>query len=377
MTSRAIEPDTKDWTWVLERPCPECGFEAARVDPADLGPAIRDNAAGWRAVLAQPGATQRPDDQTWSPLEYACHVRDVNRRFVERLTLLLEQDQPEFPNWDQDATAIEDRYDLQDPAVVADEVGEAAETVAARYDALVDADEQTRSRRGVRSDGSVFTVDSLGRYHLHDLVHHAHDVGDFVARATVAAYDADALSYSDGTWALNDKVSAELEWFAAEVGAGGRALEIGSAGGRDAIALEERGLLVRRTDVTPAFVELMRSRGFDAELLDPLTDDLGGPHDGVWANASLLHVVREKLALVLANLARATRTGGALAMSLKEGDGEEWSTHGHVRAPRRFVYWREEPLRRGLDEAGWRVLDLRHEVGVNGQPWLVTRAVRT
>ena len=21
-----IEPDTKDWTWVLDRPCPECGF---------------------------------------------------------------------------------------------------------------------------------------------------------------------------------------------------------------------------------------------------------------------------------------------------------------------------------------------------------------
>jgi len=20
-----IEPDTKDWTWVLQRPCPECG----------------------------------------------------------------------------------------------------------------------------------------------------------------------------------------------------------------------------------------------------------------------------------------------------------------------------------------------------------------
>ena len=21
-----IIPDTKDWTWVLQRPCPECGF---------------------------------------------------------------------------------------------------------------------------------------------------------------------------------------------------------------------------------------------------------------------------------------------------------------------------------------------------------------
>ena len=26
-----ITPDTKDWTWVLERPCPECGFDPATV----------------------------------------------------------------------------------------------------------------------------------------------------------------------------------------------------------------------------------------------------------------------------------------------------------------------------------------------------------
>ena len=25
----AITPDTKDWTWVLERTCPECGFDPA------------------------------------------------------------------------------------------------------------------------------------------------------------------------------------------------------------------------------------------------------------------------------------------------------------------------------------------------------------
>jgi hypothetical protein len=377
MTSPAIEPDTKDWTWVLEKPCPDCRFDARHIDPREIGPAIRDNAQGWLAVLAQPGATRRPDDSTWSPLEYACHVRDVNRKFAERLTLVLEQDEPHFPNWDQDRTALADRYDLQDPAVVGPQVVEAAEVVATRYDALAGAGEQTRCRRGFRSDGSVFTIDTLGRYHLHDLVHHAHDVRDAAARATVAAYDGNAREYSDAVWELNDEVSAELDWLAAAVGTGAHVLEIGSAGGRDAIALEERGLKVRRTDVTPAFVELMRSRGYDADLLDPLGDELGGPYDGVWASACLLHVGRDDLPGVLANLAGATRSGGALAMSLKEGDGEGWSTHGHVRAPRRFVYWREEPLRAVLAEAGWRAEQIMHGVGGNGQGWLVTRAVRS
>jgi len=371
-----IEPDTKDWTWVLDEVCPDCGYAAPEVDPAGIGATIRDNAQGWLAVLAQPGATERPDPATWSPLEYACHVRDVNRKFTERLHLMLDQDDPHFENWDQDATALASRYDLQDPAVVGPELAEAAETVASLYDDLAHAGEQTRSRRGFRSDGAAFTVDSLGRYHLHDLVHHAHDVRDFVARATVAAYDGDAAAYRDGTWELNDGVRAELDWFAGAVGPGGAVLEIGSAGGRDALALEERGLRVRRTDVTPAFVELMRSQGHEADLLDPLTDELGGPHDGVWASACLLHVAREDLPLVLTRLAGATRPGGALGMSLKEGDGEGWSTHGHVRAPRRFTYWREEPLRAALAEAGWRVEQLTHGVGGNGQEWIVTRAVR-
>ena len=33
-----VPADTKDWTWVMERPCPECGFVAAEVTPDRLPP---------------------------------------------------------------------------------------------------------------------------------------------------------------------------------------------------------------------------------------------------------------------------------------------------------------------------------------------------
>ena len=378
MSSQGIEPDTKDWTWVLREPCPECGFVAADVARADLGRLIRDDATGWATVLRQPTVRARPDERTWSPLEYACHVRDVHRTFGARLDLMLEQDEPTFANWDQDVAAVEGRYDLADPTAVGPELVEAAEAVAARYDSIRDAPEETWARRGLRDNGSEFTVDSIARYHLHDVLHHTHDVRGTAARATAAAYDVDAEAFSDATWELNDGLRAELDLFAAAVGPGGSVLEIGSGGGRDALALEERGLSVRRTDISSGFVELMRSRGHDADVLDPLTDDLvddrHGPYDGVWASACLLHVAREDLPTVLRNLSEATRPGGALSMSLKEGDGEEWSTHGHVRSPRRFVYWREEPLRAVLEGAGWRVREVRHETGYNGQEWLTVRA---
>lgn len=166
-------PDDKDWTWVLSRPCPECGFEADVVEPQEFAEMIRVDAERWMTVLARPDATIRPAAQTWSALEYACHVRDVHRVFGERLVLMLETDDPLFANWDQDATALADDYAAQDAAVVAADLLEAAAHVASVY-AGVRAEDWHRAGR--RSNGSVFTVESLGRYHLHDDVHHLWDV---------------------------------------------------------------------------------------------------------------------------------------------------------------------------------------------------------
>ena len=61
----------------------------------------------WQAALAEPGVGIRPDGSTWSVLEYAAHVRDLCRVFETRLRLMLDQDNPDFPDWDQDAAAVE------------------------------------------------------------------------------------------------------------------------------------------------------------------------------------------------------------------------------------------------------------------------------
>ena len=170
----AIVSDTKDWTWVLERPCPECGFDPAAQSTDALPTRIHDTAMAWSDVLARTDVGVRPEPAVWSPLEYACHVRDVHVVFAERVRLMLEVDEPAFANWDQDATAVESDYGSQDPAEVAVRLIEAAGTVASLYATVTDA---TKDRCGRRSDDSVFTVESLGTYHLHDVVHHLHDVG--------------------------------------------------------------------------------------------------------------------------------------------------------------------------------------------------------
>jgi len=169
-----IVPDDKDWTWVLERSCPECGFEAAGVRREELGDLIRDNARRWPEVLARRGVAERARDDRWSDLEYACHVRDVFRLYDERLAMMLAEDGVRFPNWDQDATAVDDDYAGQDPATVARELVDAGEALAASFD-RVHGDQWDRT--GLRSDGAHFTVDTFGRYFIHDPVHHLWDVG--------------------------------------------------------------------------------------------------------------------------------------------------------------------------------------------------------
>lgn len=169
----ALEPDTKDWTWVLSRVCTECGFDPASVQRSEVAGMIRDDAARWVPRLHTTGVEVRTRPDRWSILEYGCHIRDVHRIFEHRVQLMLTEQDPQFPNWDQDATAIADDYGSQDPGTVATELYEAAGVVADTYD-RVPAD--AWSRRGLRSNGSEFTIATIAIYHLHDIVHHAHDV---------------------------------------------------------------------------------------------------------------------------------------------------------------------------------------------------------
>jgi DinB superfamily len=171
-----VPGDSKDWTWVLERPCSECGFDGDRYARDVYAATVRQLGAAWRRVLdGEPDALRRrPVPDRWSTLEYACHVRDVFEVFRRRVELMLDDDGVAFANWDQDATAVAERYDLADPPDVAVTLGDNAERLAAVFAGVPG---PAWAHHGVRSDGARFTVESIGRYLLHDPIHHLHDVG--------------------------------------------------------------------------------------------------------------------------------------------------------------------------------------------------------
>ena len=166
-----LPADSKDWTWVIAQGCPECGWTPPPSD--EIASRVRATVPRWRAVLNRDDVAARTRPERWSALEYGCHVRDVCRVFAGRLDQLLTEDNPTFADWDQDAAASDGRYYAEDPAGVAEDYARGAEQIAAGF-AAVRAGQW--ERKGTRSNGSLFTVATLGSYFLHDLEHHLADV---------------------------------------------------------------------------------------------------------------------------------------------------------------------------------------------------------
>jgi hypothetical protein len=164
-----------DWTKVLEAPCPLCEAAPAEVEPRDLPAALREEASRWEVLLA--GADEqrvraRPEDGTWTALEYGCHCRDLLAIMTERVARVLVEDEPDLPWWDHDAAAVDEHYNEQDPTAVAGDLGANAQWLAGTL-ALVDGAEWERA--GTRGDGARMSVAGLARFSLHELAHHRWD----------------------------------------------------------------------------------------------------------------------------------------------------------------------------------------------------------
>jgi hypothetical protein len=165
-----------DWTFVLERPCDECGAEVSQIAVPQIADVLRASIEEWCQILvaqdADPGQLMsRPSPSVWSPVEYALHVAEVMDLFQERIYRMLTEDDPRFENWEPEQAAS--AYVGKSPAEAASALVGASERFGAIYDSL---HPTLWERSGRRSDGYRYTAASLGRYFLHDNFHHLFDV---------------------------------------------------------------------------------------------------------------------------------------------------------------------------------------------------------
>lgn len=205
-----------------------------------------------------------------------------------------------------------------------------------------------------------------------------HEGGGWIVKpspneVTLATYEEAAERFRDSIPRGQNAFLIELfDLIDAHLRTGGSVLELGSGTGRDAVELERRGHRVRRTDAARSFVDMIRADGYEADQLNALTDDFGGPYDLIFADAVFMHFTPDQLAAVLR---KARAAAELLAFTTSEGDGDEWSTR-YLDLPRHFTMWQEQPLRDLLAQCGWAVLAWQRGQATRGG-WYYVLAHRT
>ncbi|MFJ2620986.1 DinB family protein [Glutamicibacter sp. NPDC087344] len=168
-----IVPDDKDWTFVLQEKCNECGAEVSGVSVNSVVAQLPEVVQRYRSVLDRPNARTRSSATRWSDQEYVVHVAEMFEIMSGRLDLMLDQHEPTFPNWDQDVAADQGNYNTLSTSQAVDKLQAAAQTYGGK---LANIAPEKYSRKGMRSNGSAFTVESLTQYAWHDVVHHLRDL---------------------------------------------------------------------------------------------------------------------------------------------------------------------------------------------------------
>jgi len=108
--------------------CDECGFEYDLSTAPAAGSAIVDGAREVCALLKDPPGDLRTRrrPQTWSPLEYGCHLRDVLLVQRERVFAARRMDRPSFDPMGRDERVEHDGYAEQQADDVARQLDDAA-----------------------------------------------------------------------------------------------------------------------------------------------------------------------------------------------------------------------------------------------------------
>ena len=157
--------------------CDECGFELDEDRALEAGPEIIRGAVRLAQLLNSPihdHATRR-DAATWSPIEYACHLRDVLIVQRERVLLGLREDRPAPPMMGSEDRLIRDGYAEQHPADVGRQLTDSARLLANVLDRIGEAD-WSRTVRYVGYTPEERSLRWVAVDTWHEVHHHSLDV---------------------------------------------------------------------------------------------------------------------------------------------------------------------------------------------------------
>ena len=161
--------------------CVSCGLAYEDVAVGDIPDRLRVVTTEIRELISGLTAaqlTRRPDEQTWSALEYLCHVRDVYVASTIRLYRARKESTPQIEPVFNDLRVLRFRYNEADVHGVLHEMGLALGGLIDEMGHTSDWD-----RTFTRQPGEERTAGWLVRQALHEAMHHGADMRSSAAPA--------------------------------------------------------------------------------------------------------------------------------------------------------------------------------------------------
>ena len=119
---------------------------------------------------------------------------------------------------------------------------------------------------------------------------------------------------------------------------GGKILEIGVGGGREAAELIKFGYVYTGVEPSKGLLDEVKKEKLKGKFLNFSVYNLDFPDknfDGFWTCATLIHMPKKRIKEVLENIKRVIKPGGIGFISLKKGIGESFDKPGE----RFFAYY--------------------------------------
>ena len=180
-------------------------------------------------------------------------------------------------------------------------------------------------------------------------------------KSTLDYYNKKATEFVSGT--VEVQFTEMQDTFLEYVPAGGKILDFGCGSGRDTKYFLSRGYVVEATDGSEELCKIASEyTGIPVKRM--LFHELNSveEYDGIWACASILHVAKQELPVIIQKMADAVKHNGVVYMSFKYGDFEG------VKNGRYFTYLTEDAFEELIEktpelaiEKLWITTDVRAE----------------
>jgi ubiquinone/menaquinone biosynthesis C-methylase UbiE len=189
---------------------------------------------------------------------------------------------------------------------------------------------------------------------------------------TRETYEQIAPTYAQVSAIMHENLIAFAEKFIHLLELEAHILDVGCGPGRDMAWFESHNINVTGVDYTQAMLEIARAkvRGSLVQADMRKMPFEAGSVDGIWGNASLLHLPKTDAPAALLEFKRILKPNGILFLAVQEGEGEHLETREvYGENQRFFARYGVSEMTEMLKVAGFEILE-NHEHESRDRIWI-------